>query len=114
VNEVAQGRVWSGIEAQKIGLVDELGGLEPAIKYAVEQAKLGKNWEITEYPNPESFPERLIKRLSGEEIASLSAQTSNDVVTLELKKMQDSLTEMQRFNDPRGVYARMTIDFKID
>jgi protease IV len=114
VNEVAQGRVWSGIEAQKIGLVDELGGLETAIKYAVEQAKLGKNWEITEYPNPESLPERLIKRLSGEEIATLSTQTSNDVVTLELKKLQDSLTEMQRFNDPRGVYARMTIDFKID
>ncbi len=114
VNEVAQGRVWSGIEAQKIGLVDELGGLESAIKYAVEQAKLGKNWEITEYPNPESLPERLIKRLTGEEIASLSAQASSDVVTLELKKLQDSLTEMQRFNDPRGVYARMTIDFKID
>jgi protease IV len=114
VNEVAQGRVWSGIEAQKIGLVDELGGLEPAIKYAVAQANLGKNWEITEYPNPESLPERLIKRLSGEEIASLSAQTSNDVVTLELKKLQDSLTEMQRFNDPRGVYARMTIDFKLN
>ncbi len=114
VNEIAQGRVWSGIEAQKIGLVDELGGLEPAIKYAAEQAKLGKNWEITEYPNPESLPERLIKRLTGEEIASLSAQASSDVVTLELKKLQDSLTEMQRLNDPRGVYARMTIDFKID
>lgn len=114
VNEVAQGRVWSGIEAQKIGLVDELGGLEPAIKYAVEQAKLGENWEVIEYPNPESLPERLIKRLSGEEIASLSTQASGDVVTLELKKLQDALTEMQRFNDPRGVYARMTIDFKID
>jgi protease IV len=114
VNEVAQGRVWSGIEAQKIGLVDELGGLEPAIKYAVEQAKLGKSWEVVEHPSPESFPERLLKRLTGEELASMPAQASADVVTLELQKLRDSLTDIQRLNDPRGVYARMTIDFKLD
>jgi protease IV len=114
VNEIAQGRVWSGIEAQKIGLVDELGGLAPAIKYAVSQAKLGENWQVAEYPNPESLSERLIKRLTGEELASLPAQATTDVVTMELQKLRDSLTEIQRLNDPRGVYARMTIDFKLD
>ncbi len=114
VNEVAQGRVWSGLEAQKKGLVDELGGLEPAIQYAVEQAKLGKDWAVAEYPNPETLPEKLIKRLTGEEIAALRTPAAQDVVTIELQKLRDSLTEMQRFNDPRGVYARMTIDFKID
>jgi protease IV len=114
VNEIAQGRVWSGIEAQKIGLVDELGGLEPAIKYAVDQAKLGKDWEIAEYPSPESFSERLIKRLTGEELATLSTAATPDVVTLELQKLRDSLADIQRLNDPRGVYARMTIDFKLD
>jgi protease IV len=114
VNEIAQGRVWSGVEAQKKGLVDELGGLEPAIKYAVEQAKLGKDWEVVEYPNPETLPERLIKRLTGEEIASLTTPAAQDVVTIELQKLRDSLADIQRLNDPRGVYARMTIDFKLD
>jgi protease IV len=114
VNEIAQGRVWSGIEAQKVGLVDELGGLEPAIKYAVGQAQLGNDWEIVEYPNPESLSERLIKRLTGEELASLSATAATDVVTLELQKLRDALADIQRLNDPRGVYARMTIDFKLN
>ena len=36
VNEIAQGRVWSGTDAKKIGLIDEIGGLEAAIEYAAE------------------------------------------------------------------------------
>ncbi|MFA7649448.1 MAG: signal peptide peptidase SppA [Flavobacteriaceae bacterium] len=36
VNEVAQGRVWTGTDAKRLGLVDEIGGLEDAIKYASE------------------------------------------------------------------------------
>ncbi len=39
VDSIAQGRVWTGLDAVKIGLVDELGGLDNAIAYA---AKLGK------------------------------------------------------------------------
>ncbi|MBK7699809.1 MAG: S49 family peptidase [Saprospiraceae bacterium] len=35
---MAQGRVWSGRDAQKIGLVDEIGGLEDAIKIAAQKA----------------------------------------------------------------------------
>ena len=40
VDEIAQGRIWSGIDAQKIGLVDVLGGLDRAIDIARQKAGL--------------------------------------------------------------------------
>ena len=46
---IAQGRVWTGRAAQKIGLVDELGNLDDAIKIAAEKAGLSQ-YKITEYP----------------------------------------------------------------
>jgi protease IV len=114
VNEIAQGRVWSGLEAQKIGLVDEMGGLEKAIAYAADQAKLGKDWSVVEYPDTESVAERLIKRLSGEEMAQLRATSANSPLTRELQKFQADLTDLQSLNDPRGVYARTNVGFKLD
>jgi protease-4 len=42
VNEIARGRVWTGRDAIKIGLVDEMGGLNDAIAYAINQAGIKK------------------------------------------------------------------------
>ena len=50
VNEIAQGRVWTGKEAIEKGLVDQLGGLEDAIKVAAELAEV-ENYRIRNYPN---------------------------------------------------------------
>lgn len=41
VLDIAQGRVWSGVDAKELGLVDEIGGLDQALAYAAKQAKLG-------------------------------------------------------------------------
>ena len=49
VDEIAQGRVWAGGDAIKIGLVDELGGLTDAIRYAASMAGL-ENYRLVEYP----------------------------------------------------------------
>lgn len=49
VEEIAQGRVWTGEEALDIGLVDEMGGLQEAINYAVQQADI-ESYQIKEYP----------------------------------------------------------------
>ncbi|MBX9851049.1 MAG: signal peptide peptidase SppA [Cytophagaceae bacterium] len=54
VEEVAQGRVWSGREAKKIGLVDILGGLDDAIKIAADCAKLGTDFSIVYLPEQKS------------------------------------------------------------
>jgi protease-4 len=58
VEELAQGRVWSGIAAQRSGLVDELGGLEHALMLARERAGLDPDAEVRllEYPRGPVFP----------------------------------------------------------
>ena len=48
VLEIAEGRVWSGEQAQKIGLVDTCGGLTAALAIAVDKAELGDNYQIVE------------------------------------------------------------------
>jgi protease-4 len=56
VDAVAQGRVWTGRQAQGIGLIDELGGLDRAIRIALERAKMDPNKEVdlVVYPQPRS------------------------------------------------------------
>ena len=49
VDAIAQGRVWAGGDAIKIGLVDEWGGLTDAIRYAATMANLD-NYQLVEYP----------------------------------------------------------------
>jgi len=55
VHEVAQGRVWSGEQAQARGLIDQLGGLEDAIASAARIAGLGEDYEVT-YVEPRLEP----------------------------------------------------------
>jgi protease-4 len=49
VDDIAQGRVWTGLQALQNGLVDELGGLDRAIEIAAEYAEL-TDYRITELP----------------------------------------------------------------
>jgi protease-4 len=53
VNVIARGRVWTGADAKKIGLVDELGGLNDAIAYAAKQAKI-KEPKVEYFPHNKS------------------------------------------------------------
>ena len=57
INKIARGRVWSGTDAKKVGLVDELGGLLKAIKIAKELAGIKKeeNERIILYPRRKGF-----------------------------------------------------------
>ena len=52
INEVAQGRVWTGAQAKERGLVDSLGGIDVAIKSAARRANLGEGYRL-EYVEPE-------------------------------------------------------------
>lgn len=62
VEEIAQGRVWTGSQAIENGLVDELGGLEEALAYAAEQADID-DYQIKEYPVFEVDFDKLFRRL---------------------------------------------------
>lgn len=51
VDAIGQGRVWSGVDAMRIGLVDRKGGLQDAIDFAAEKVGLGKkDYRISQYP----------------------------------------------------------------
>ena len=78
VDSIGQGRVWSGVDAIGLGLVDELGGLDKAIAYAAKQANL-TDFSIKEYPKqtdiidmimsgnlPEPYTKSLIKNRLGD------------------------------------------------
>ncbi len=65
VDSIAQGRVWAGSDAIKIGLVDELGTLEDAVKWAAAaggDADLA-SWNVTEYPKPQTQMEMMMEML---------------------------------------------------
>jgi protease IV len=111
VAEIAQGRVWSGVDAKKIGLVDEIGGLNQAIAYAAQVAKLGDDWELEEYPVVEGWEEKLLKQFGGQEIRAIQSQ---DLLTTELLKVKHELSILQSFNDPHGVYVRLPFNFRLD
>lgn len=61
VKAIAEGRVWTGEQAKRIGLVDELGDLQTAIKAAARLAK-SKEYVVDYYPAPESWIESLMNR----------------------------------------------------
>jgi protease IV len=112
VAEIAQGRVWSGVDAKKIGLVDELGGLQAAIAYAAQAAKLDKDWQVDEYPVVEGWEEKLLKQFAGGKEARLAQ--SQDPLTTELVKLKSELNTIKSFNDPHNVYVRLPLNFKVD
>ena len=65
IDSVGQGRVWAGVNALEIGLVDKIGGLDDAIGIAKRMAKLEK-YRIVELPEvPDPF-EELVKELTGD------------------------------------------------
>ncbi|MFM2313606.1 MAG: hypothetical protein RLZZ04_2882 [Cyanobacteriota bacterium] len=112
VKEIAKGRVWSGKEAVKIGLVDRLGGLESAIAFAAKQAELGDSWQLEEYPRENPFDLELFQQLFAAKI--LESQAKNDPITAELLKIKQELSMLSAFNDPSGVYARLPFNFEVD
>lgn len=64
VEGVASGRVWTGAAAQKIGLVDELGGLDRAVEIARQQARIGagETLGLDFYPEPPSWLDLFVEK----------------------------------------------------
>jgi len=84
VDEIAQGRVWAGSDAIKIGLVDEIGTLEDAISYAalsIEGVSGVQDVQIVEYPKPLSSMEVLLEALGAGESGVLSGTPFEGIET---------------------------------
>ena len=108
VDKIAQGRVWAGVDAKRIGLVDYLGGLKDATDAAAKLAELGSNYDV-DYIEPElSLREELLMQLRSEMVrvgrmAGLFAP--EDDIERALDPIVERAREIAELNDPRGLYA---------
>jgi protease-4 len=112
VEEIAQGRVWSGTEAKKLGLVDEIGGLSEAIRYAGTRAGLGEHFRLVEYPRSKTLSEAIAEVVGKVSPTTIHIQSTGLVGQI-AERIQAALSELRSFNDPIGVYARMPMDLDI-
>jgi len=108
VDKIAQGRVWAGVDAQRIGLVDHLGGLKDAIDAAAKLAELGSSYEV-DYIEPElSLREELLMQLRSDAV-SLGRMAGffapQEGIELALDPIVARAREIAELNDPRGLYA---------
>jgi protease-4 len=110
VEEIAQGRVWSGTEAKKLGLVDEIGGLDAAIKFAGQKAQLGDNYRVVEYPRKKALAEAIGDWLQGKRHEQARDTDALSQLMAQIKEQAETLRE---FNDPRGLYARLPLEMMI-
>lgn len=120
VQEIAQGRVWSGLAAKQIGLVDEIGGINEAVKYAAKEAKLGDDWELKQFNRSGSLEERILKNLfSYAPSISNEEQPVNTVMKFgpfagTYQLLKEELQVLANLNDPLNVYARLPYNLRID
>src|SRR5271157_4954692 len=108
VDKIAQGRVWAGLDAQRIGLVDHLGGLKDATDAAAKIAELGAGFDV-EIVEPElSLREQLMMQIRSQaarlgRIAGIIPPRSD--VEWILDPLLEQARSIAKLNDPRGLYA---------
>ncbi|HEY0800356.1 MAG TPA: signal peptide peptidase SppA [Steroidobacteraceae bacterium] len=108
VDKIAQGRVWAGLDAQRVGLVDHLGGLKDATNAAAKLAELGTDYDV-DYIEPDlSLREELLMQIRSQavrlgQLAGIIPQRTD------VERILDPLLEQARaittLKDPRGLYA---------
>ncbi|MEL6552457.1 MAG: signal peptide peptidase SppA [Cyanobacteria bacterium J06621_11] len=114
VNQVAQGRVWTGEDAIAANLVDELGGLEDAITLAASAAEL-EDYQVDEFPRLPTFEEQLLNSIFGTSIAGIQQLPWNkDPLTDELLKLREDFKLLETLNDPHNVYMRLPFTTEIE
>jgi protease-4 len=108
VNAIGQGRVWSGEQAKKIGLVDQFGNLQDAIAEAAKLGKLGPHYSVHYIERPLSLTDRLLISMANNNNSGLAANLvpSAYMGSLPWTGQLQQLTDVLKvFSDPRGVYA---------
>ena len=106
VDNIAQGRVWSGAKAKELGLVDELGNLQHAITAAAEMAGL-ENYDTLLVEKELSARDIFIKELLGQASVILPEReviTAGPVEAL-IKNVFNQIKHLDSFNDPQGIYS---------
>ena len=109
IDSIAQGRVWAGVDAKRLGLVDGLGSFDDATKAAARRAKL-TDYEV-EFIEPElSWAQELVLQMKTRAVRALfstDAQASNPLaqVARRFDPLAREVATLSRFTQPNHVYA---------
>jgi len=107
IETIAQGRIWTGLKAKEVGLVDAYGGLQRAIEAAAAKAKLSE-YQIREYPKTSSFVERL---LGLNKVQASQARLIKEQVGSEYYEVLQQLDKIRAMAS--GPQTRLPFDFII-
>lgn len=105
IKAIAGGRVWTGSQGKAIGLVDQLGGLDDAIKLAAQSAKLKDgDYKLKYQPRKKPFFEQLMSSLSGDDDARMQAQ---------LGELAPYVKYLKKLKTMEGIQMRMPFELDI-
>ncbi|MDH3697534.1 MAG: signal peptide peptidase SppA [Flavobacteriaceae bacterium] len=107
-DSLAQGRVWSGVEAKELGLIDELGGLDDAILAAAELAEI-EDFGIRKYPRFKSGFQRFMDEMASAKSESIESQLKNEMS----QELYSVFTELKTVVQQRGIQARLPYTIRI-
>ncbi len=105
VHEIAQGRIWSGEDAKKEGLIDEIGTLNDAINYAAKIVNLD-TYQVVEYPKKKDFFQILMEEFQ------TNYKYYNNIESFITHLQTQKLKKL--IQDQQGIKARIPLDININ
>lgn len=105
VDEIAQGRVWSGTDALSLGLIDELGGLDDAVEAAAELAKLD-DYRIIELPTQLEPFEQIVQDVTG--------KSGKLALERELGSGYKYFKYLKEISEMEGIQARLPFNIEVE
>ncbi|MDM1380597.1 signal peptide peptidase SppA [Myroides marinus] len=110
VDEIAQGRVWTGKDALKNKLVDELGGLDKAIAYAAKKVEID-SYKVVNFPEYKMKFEDLLRSYLGSSMIKTEEQLIKEKIG---EANYEMLERLNYFSNLKGVQAIMPFELKIE
>jgi len=105
VDSIGQGRVWTGADALKINLVDELGGLNDAIAYAAKKSKLS-TYKLVELPKQKSPFEAFL--------GNKETELESRLIKKNLGISYTYFKQLQKIANLKGIQARLPFEMLVD
>jgi protease-4 len=108
IDAVAQGRVWAGADAKRLGLVDELGGTADAIRAAAKLAKLGNDFEVEYFDSETGLGDAFglrIRLTVARMVAPLLPSVAFPVIPSVFSPLLAEAQRIARLKDPGSLYA---------
>lgn len=106
VNEIAQGRVWSGLQALEKGLVDEIGTLEQTIAYVADEQGISE-YSIEDYPTRKINIDEILQKFG---LASIKEKMLENELGSENYQI---LKKMKAWMQQKGVQARLPFEIEV-